>query len=72
MTEESANQTTLGSDVFVSYASGDAAVAKSIVENLEQHGLKCWVAPRDVKPGSEYADAIVGAINEARAVVLVR
>jgi TolB-like protein len=71
MTEDSTNQATLGHDVFVSYASQDAAVANSIVESLEQHGLKCWVAPRDVKPGAQYADAIVRAINEARAVVLV-
>jgi hypothetical protein len=57
--------------VFISYASQDAAVANSIVKNLEQHGLRCWMAPRDVKPGAEYADAIVGAINEATAVALV-
>ena len=71
MTPESPNQTTLGSDVFVSYASQDAAVANSIVESLESQGLKCWIAPRDVKPGAQYADAIVRAINEAKAVVLV-
>jgi adenylate cyclase len=57
--------------VFVSYASQDGAVANSIVESLEQHGLRCWLAPRDVKPGALYADAIVGAINEAKALVLV-
>ncbi len=57
--------------VFISYASQDAAVANSIVEYLEQHGLSCWLAPRDVKPGAQYADAIVGAINEANAVVLL-
>jgi hypothetical protein len=71
MTEDSANPTTLGHDVFVSYASQDATVANSIVENLEQHGLRCWIAPRDVKPGAQYADAIVRAINDARAVLLV-
>jgi TolB-like protein/Tfp pilus assembly protein PilF len=70
MTEDSLNQTS-GSDVFVSYASQDAFVANSIVESLERHGLKCWLAPRDVKPGSQYADAIVRAIYEAKAVVLV-
>ena len=71
MNQDSANQTALGHDVFVSYASQDAAVANSIVENLEQHGLKCWIAPRDVKPGAQYADAIVRAIDGAKAVVLV-
>jgi hypothetical protein len=58
-------------DVFSSCASQDAAVANSIVESLEQQGLRCWLAPRDVKPGAQYADAIVGAINEAGAVVLL-
>ena len=71
MTEASSNQPALGGDVFVSYASQDAAVANSIVESLESQGLKCWIAPRDVKPGAQYADAIVRAINEAKAVVLV-
>ncbi|MGO9948152.1 MAG: toll/interleukin-1 receptor domain-containing protein [Steroidobacteraceae bacterium] len=71
MSHDPANQTTLGNDAFVSYASQDATVANSIVESLESQGLKCWIAPRDVKPGAQYADAIVRAINEAKAVVLV-
>jgi TIR domain len=71
MTQDSPKQTTLGHDVFVSYASQDAAVAISIVEHLEGLGIECWIAPRDVKPGAQYADAIVRAINEAKAVVLV-
>ncbi len=73
MAEEQAPdlQTTLGRDVFLSYASQDAVVASAIVEALEQHGIKCWIAPRDVRPGAQYADAIVGAINEAKVFVLV-
>src|SRR6202790_1652038 len=58
-------------DVFISYASQDAAVANAIVESLERHGIRCWFAPRDVVPGSLYADEIVGAINDAKVVVLV-
>src|ERR1035438_8206870 len=71
MTPDSARQAPSTSDIFVSYASADAAVANSVVENLEQHGRRCWMAPRDVRPGTEYADAIVAAINEAKAVVLL-
>jgi len=59
------------SDVFVSYASQDAAVAEAVVAALERHGVKCWIAPRDVVPGTLYADEIVRAINEAAAVVLI-
>jgi TolB-like protein len=57
--------------VFVSYASQDTAVAKAIVTAIERQGLKCWIAPRDVVPGTLYADEIVKAINEATVVVLV-
>jgi TolB-like protein/Tfp pilus assembly protein PilF len=57
--------------VFISYASQDADTANAICQSLESHGVSCWIAPRDVKPGAQYADAIVRAINEARAVVLV-
>jgi len=71
MSENSANQASSGRDVFVSYASQDVAVANAVVENLEAHGIKCWIAPRDVKPGAQYADAIVRAINEAKTLVLV-
>jgi hypothetical protein len=57
--------------VFISYASQDAAVANSLVENLEQHGINCWIAPRDVTPGSQHADEIVTAINHADVFVLL-
>ena len=57
--------------VFLSYASPDAEVANQVCEYLESHGVSCWMAPRDVKPGAAYADAIVRAINEATALVLV-
>jgi hypothetical protein len=71
MNEESPNQVGLARDVFVSYASQDAAVANAVVENLEQHGIKCWIAPRDVTPGSRYADEIVGVISDTKVCVLV-
>jgi len=57
--------------VFISYASQDAAVAERLCATLEPAGLPCWIAPRDVEAGALYADAIVRAINEAKAVVLV-
>src|SRR5450631_4172577 len=57
--------------VFLSYASADAEVANQVCQFLESHGVACWIAPRDVKPGAVYADAIVRAINEASALVLV-
>src|ERR1700688_1903319 len=57
--------------VFLIYALPDAVLANQVCEFLESHGVPCWMAPRDVKPGAAYADAIVRAINEASALVLV-
>jgi TolB-like protein len=71
MNQDSANQASAGRDVFVSYASQDAAVADAAVASLEKLGIRCWIAPRDVTPGSQYADEIVGAINDAKVFVLV-
>jgi len=58
-------------DVFISYASPDSAVADSVCGGLEQAGIRCWVAPRDVMPGEFYGDAIVHAIDAAKVVVLI-
>ena len=57
--------------VFVSYATPDAAVANAVVEALERIGLGCWIAPRDVVPGSPYAGQIILAIDACRTIVLV-
>ena len=58
-------------DVFISYASQDAAVANAVVAALERHGLSCWIAPRDVTPGALYADEIIRSINGAKGLVIV-
>ncbi len=71
MSEDSTSQAIAGRDVFVSYASQDVAVANAVVEALERQGIRCWIAPRDVTPGSQYADEIVGAINESKVLILV-
>jgi TolB-like protein/tetratricopeptide (TPR) repeat protein len=57
--------------VFISYASRDVAVSNTIVEALERHGVKCWIAPRDVTPGASYAGQIIHAIDAAKASVLI-
>jgi TolB-like protein/tetratricopeptide (TPR) repeat protein len=58
-------------DVFVSYASQDAGIANAVVEALEKQGIRCWIAPRDVTPGALYADGIIRAINDSKALVLI-
>ena len=69
--QSSASAAPANADVFVSYASQDKAVADEVVATLEQQGLRCWIAPRDVIPGALYADGIVRAINGCRILALV-
>lgn len=58
-------------DVFISYSSKDKTVADAICHVLEQKGLTCWIAPRDVQPGARYAAEIVNGIKNCRVMVLV-
>jgi TolB-like protein/Tfp pilus assembly protein PilF len=57
--------------VFISYASRDAAVAQKVCSALEAAGHSCWIAPRDVIPGTLYAGGIVRAIDESNLLVLI-
>ncbi len=59
------------SRVFISYATHDAPVAKSVCSALEAAGFSCWIAPRDVVPGTIYADGIIRAINDSKILVLI-
>lgn len=61
----------MGRAVFVSYSQPDRAPALGLVTHLEAHAIDCWVAPRDVEPGSDWAAQIIEAIAAARVMVLV-
>jgi len=58
-------------DIFISHASEDWAVARQMCDVLESQGLRCWIAPRDVLPGQDWAEAIVAAIEQSKAMVLI-
>jgi hypothetical protein len=58
-------------DVFISYANEDKTIAYAVCANLEERRIRCWIAPRDVSPGVYYAQAIIKAIQESRAMVLI-
>ena len=57
--------------VFISYASRDGKRALAICNDLEKRGVACWISTRDVAPGENYQEAIVQALRQSRAVVLV-
>jgi len=58
-------------DVFISYSSHDKPTADAACAALESRGIRCWIAPRDVFPGEEYAASLVRALHECRVMVLV-
>jgi TIR domain len=62
---------TAGYSAFISYASENREKADEICSSLEQRGLVCWMAPRDVRAGREYADEIILGLERSAAVVLV-
>jgi hypothetical protein len=57
--------------VFISHSSKDANVAKALCHALEELGVRCWMAPRDITPGVPWSGQIAEAIREAAVFVLV-
>ena len=58
-------------DVFISHSTQDRNVANATLAVLEQRGIRCWMAPRDIEPGEDWGDAIVRGLDQCRAMVLV-
>jgi len=58
-------------DVFISYANEDKTIADAICANLESNRIRCWIAPRDITPGTKFAAAIIHAIDTTQLVVIV-
>lgn len=60
-----------GRDVFVSYSTKDTVVADLVVRGLEEAGVTCWIAPRDIAEGSTWPLSIPPAITGCRCFLLV-
>lgn len=58
-------------DVFISYSSKDSGVAFEVCAMLEEVGVICWIAPRNVSGGKSYAREIIEAITESQVVVFI-
>ncbi len=58
-------------DVFISYANHDKPTADAVCAGLEVSGVRCWIAPRDIVPGTSWPRAIPPAINNSRVMVLI-
>jgi hypothetical protein len=58
-------------DVFISYSQPDHDCAFALVARLEEQGIECWIAPRDIAPSADWAAEIMDAISSARIMILV-
>jgi uncharacterized RDD family membrane protein YckC len=58
-------------EVFISYSSKDKQIADAMCAKLEENGVGCWIAPRDIIPGAIFHDALMNAIDKARIMVMI-
>jgi len=57
--------------IFITHSNKDEAKASRIRDLLENEGIKCWMAPRDIPVGEEWAEAILNGIESASGMLLV-
>ena len=61
----------MANEVFISHSSKDKEVADALCRVLEQNGIRCWIAPRNIVPGVSWAGNIVRAIRDCSLMVLI-
>ncbi len=83
MTEHKANAMIISSEIitqterevfmyiFVSHSSKDALKANELCLAIESQGDRCFLAPRDIRSGYEYASEIINGIDESDAILLL-
>lgn len=57
--------------VFISYSSKDRTIANMVCALLEERGHPCWIAPRDIVPGTSWGEAIIDGLKNSRIFILV-
>lgn len=57
--------------IFLSHSSKEKDVAESLCGWLEEREITCFLAPRDIPAGTEYAEQIVNGIDTSDAMVLL-
>lgn len=57
--------------IFISYSIKDQKQAQSICKNLEDNSIECWMAPRNIRLGDDFAEQIGQAIRDCDALVFI-
>jgi hypothetical protein len=58
-------------DVFVSYSSADEKLATFVHKEVIRHGIDCFAACADLKPGDHWSPAILANLRESNYVVVL-
>jgi hypothetical protein len=58
-------------DIFISHSKEDNKLAVALCHFLEQNRFRCWIAPRDVQAGKDYASCIIDAIQSSRIMIVI-
>jgi TIR domain len=58
-------------EVFISHSAQDKKVSETICAALEQSGIRCWIAPRDVRAGKSFPGEITRAIEQSKVMLLI-
>jgi len=58
-------------EVFVSYSSKDKTIADAVVASMESNGIRCWYAPRDIRSGDDWGNAITKAVDSSKIFLLI-
>ena len=57
--------------IFISYSTQDKKIADKVIGYLESQEFTCWVAPRDISPGMDWAESIIDGIDSASLMILI-
>jgi TIR domain len=49
----------------------DRNKADLLCSQLEQAGIRCWIAPRDVRPGRNWSSEIIRGLDNAKVMIVV-
>ena len=59
-------------DIFVFISTKDKSTADAVCNVLEFAEIRCWIAPRDISPGTpDWPTAIIEAIDHCRVMVVI-
>jgi len=58
-------------DIFISHSKEDYKLALALCHFLEERQFRCWIAPRDVQAGKDYATCIIEGIQSSKIMIVI-